>query len=265
MKNKEIFNWLVREHVLRDWSKIKPYVKEGILGSIEILLGKTENPYYGGILVFAKGKNLANELKKRNIVLAGKTSVSYNISTFGRFKRYCDKFRVDDGATVINKINNLAYHISVFNNNPQLFWTFKDRWDYLFKGKIKKYNLMSALPEDFITEDSTIRLSQFVECPGNKTYVAIVLPKAYAKVHTFQIKRTAYTPLGTGKVTHFDGKGLVEEFFLKYMPKHKGEFIDKEHKIVGIYRYYDRSRGVRKIFRREVIIGLSDLKNIGMN
>ena len=265
MKNKQIFNWLVREHVLRDWPKIKSHINEGKISSIEIIPGKTESPYYEGILVFAKGKKLANELKKRNIVLAGKTSVSYNISSFGRFERYCNNFRVEDGATVINKINNLAFHVSVFNNNPQLFWGFKERWDYLIKGKIKKYDLKSALPDDFITEDNSIKLKQFVECPGNKTYIAIVLPKAYAGVHTFQIKRTAYTLLGTGKVTHFDSKGLVEEFFLKYMPKHKGEFIDEKHKIVGIYRYYDRSRGVRKIFRRELIIGWSDLKNIGMN
>jgi hypothetical protein len=68
-----------------------------------------------------------------------------------------------------------------------------------------------------------------------------------------------------GKVTHFDSEGLLEEFYLAYMPKYKGQFLDPKHKVVGIYRYYDRSRGVKKAFRRELILGCSDLKNIGMN
>jgi len=265
MKNKEIFNWLVREHVGRDWMNVRPYVREGVLGSMKVVPGNTENPYYGGILIFAKGKRFAANLKKMNIVLVGKMNVSYNISTFDRFSRYCKKFRVEDGATVIDKNNAFAYYISVFNNNPQIFWTFKERWDFAFKGIYKIYKIGKMLPSDFKDHKGLNKVGESMDLIGNKTYVAIVLPQAYPRVHTFQIKRTAYTPLGTGKVTHFDGKGLVEEFFLKYMPKHKGEFIDKEHKIVGIYRYYDRSRGVRKIFRREVIIGLSDLKNIGMN
>ena len=265
MKNKDIFNWLVREHLLRDWPNVKPHVKDGKLVSHNIKPGKTENEYYGGILIFAKGKNFAEDLKKNNIVLAGKTNVPYNIHTFDRFNRYCARFRVEDGATVIDKSSDMAYHVSVFNNNPQIFWTFKDKLNFLFHGKYRKYNIQQALPRDFASIKESTKIGEYSSNPGNKTYVAIVLPQAYPKVHTFQIKRTAYTPLGMGKVTHFDSKGLVEEFFLAYMPAHKGEFIDKQHKIVGIYRYYDRIRGVRKVFRRESILGLSEIKNIGMN
>ena len=109
MKNKEIFNWLVREHVGRDWMNVRPHVREGVLGSIKVTPGNTENPYYGGILIFAKGKKFASDLKKMKIVLAGKMHISYNVSTFDRFSRYCKKFRVEDGATVIDKSNNFAY------------------------------------------------------------------------------------------------------------------------------------------------------------
>ncbi len=265
MKNKEIFNWLVREHVGRDWINVRKHVENGILTSVKVVPGNTENPYYGGILLFAKGKKFAANLKKMNIVLAGRMNVSYNISTFDRFSRYCKKFRVEDGATVIDKSSELAYHVSVFNNNPQIFWTFKERWNFAFKGVYKTYKIGKMLPSDFTDHKGVNKVGDSMELIGNKTYVAIVLPQAYPKVHTFQIKRTAYTPLGMGKVTHFDSEGLLEEFYLAYMPKHKGKFLDSAHKVVGIYRYYDRSRGVKKIFRRELIIGFNDLRNIGMN
>ena len=77
---------------------------------------------------------------------------------------------------------------------------------------------------------------------GTKTRLAIELTQIYPDVHAYHIKRSGYTQLGMGKVTHFDCKGLKKEFFfMKFPDEAVLEYIDRENSIVGVRRTYESS------------------------
>ncbi|MFC2134855.1 hypothetical protein ACFLTH_09575 [Bacteroidota bacterium] len=74
-------------------------------------------------------------------------------------------------------------------------------------------NLEGRIPNDFIHEKET-------ETPtrldlGTKTRLAIKIPSMHEGISAYQVKLTAYGPLGLGKVTHFDYEGLQREFFFR--------------------------------------------------
>ena len=108
-----------------------------------------------------------------------------------------------------------------FNNNPDLQ---------------EKAPIYSLVPSNFLSSDGSVSPKQM----GVKTRLAIKMPLAYSNTHAYQIKRTPYENTGIGKVTHFGPEGLVEEFFFRYAPEHRGSFINAKHKIIGVYRRWKR-------------------------
>lgn len=236
-----LFGWHVKEHVERDWPKVRPYVEEGMLRSVsgkKVTVGKYENEYYGGTLVLANGETLAQKLIDDEVVLDESLESPVKVESIDDLGKYYDMTRDEDGAHIFDRHNKQVYHIGILNN-----------------GRRVKY--MHLLPEDFVSPEG-----QGYTKIGTKTHAATVLPQLYENAESYQIKKTAATPLGTGKVTHFDREGLAHEFFLAYMPGYKGDFIDAEKKVVGVLRVYDRTNGVSAQNREEFIIGASELEKI---
>ncbi len=102
------------------------------------------------------------------------------------------------------------------------------------------------VPVDYIyTNASNLSLRQLQRESGRRTSLAIKLPVVYSSsvsnVNTYQVKMSAYGPLGMGTVNHFSADGLQRRFVLRYDPENIGPFIDEEHGIVGELRRYERN------------------------
>ena len=106
-----------------------------------------------------------------------------------------------DGAYIFDGVNNQMAKTFELNNSPE----------NTPRDMRRKKDLVKYLPPNFLSEDASVRLGNI----GTKTRLAIRIPHAYDNTEAFQIKQSAYGPLGIGKVTHFTRDGLAQEFFFR--------------------------------------------------
>lgn len=223
-----LFEWLVEHHCSHNLEQCIPYVRDGkVVPPVRgkpLTEGVDTDSMYKGVLIIANGNTLVDALIRDG--LAERENMDPDprkIDGKESLVEFLKEQEEEDGAFIFDGINNTLRRIFEIKNNTNY----------------QAGNLLANIPQDFVYYDGTApKLSRI----GTKTRLAISLPHVY-DVHTFQIKRSAYTPLGIGKVTHFDKDGLAEEFFLRYDPQSKGPFVDEEHKIIGVYRKYERADG----------------------
>ena len=176
------------------------------------------------MLIVANGTTLADRLQEGEVILSDPEPFS-PITDNENFARYLETRAQEDGAYLVDSIHNRITRVPEFNNNPNI------------PGLERHIDLFQFIPHDFLSYAGDVPLSKI----GTKTRLAIRMPQFYENTETFQIKRSSYTPLGMGKVTHFTKEGLVEEIFFRYDPNSQGPFIEPEQKILAIYRQYERN------------------------
>lgn len=230
MSEHPLFWWLVRDHIERDWARARKHVTDGLISLVEhdeeLVLGETENPYYGGALLLANGRTLAETLKRDKVVLDPRIKPPVSVSDFTQLAAYFDheNGRRKDGAYIFDTEANRVYRVNNLNNSP----------------KDTVIPVHELIPADFKAINGS-----HPEV-GTKGYLLVALPQIYRHVTSFQISRSAHTPLGMGKVVQADKDGLNQEFVLRYDPASNGPFIDEEKGVVGIHRVYSPG------FRRDI-------------
>ncbi|MBI2668860.1 hypothetical protein HYX14_03380 [Candidatus Woesearchaeota archaeon] len=246
MSNNSLFEWLVQYHTERNLKVSRNFIEDGqfYINDLPVREGD-ENPFAFGCLILANGDTLVDRLKKENITLDTRDPEFVSAQQYRPFMTYLDQCGKKDGAFIYDgKNQKIARTSRLRNSSPSI-------------GAVRKRR-RGLVPEDFIFEDAQELTEDDLENHiGTKTDLAMVLPVAYTEngsnVHAYQIKRTAYTHLGLGKVTHFGSQGLMEEFFFKYNPASAGPFVDEEKKIVGVYRKYGLRNGQVKRVPEEPI------------
>ena len=224
----KLFQWLVDYHCRHNLPAVLHHVQQGVSYNIsgQRLAEGHENPYYHGFLIIANGTTLADRLFQDRVVIDEEVEGFVPLPSKRTLFEYLGKQQDNDGAYIYDSVNRQMTRVYELNNNP---------------AALQRPRLVEMVPADFVTYDGTVLPA--ARNLGTKTRLAIKLPQTYDQVDTFQIKRSAYTALGMGKVTHFDHEGLVEEFFLDYRPQSTRPFISRNHGIVGVYRRYRDDEG----------------------
>ena len=236
---KNIFPWLVMHHYetfldfYNQRDEAEPRIRDGRLMVNNKLLkeGSDNNMPYHGFIFLVDGLHIFDSLKEENMIndfkmekgLEKTITDEYNDSKplltfeeFSNFLRNEEENEGEDGAYIYNSQMGNIVRVGCLNNNP---------------NSLENFSLMKGLPTDFIYSDSRNSNRSI----GTKTEIAKIIPYHMAskgkKVDAYQIKRSSYAHLGMGKVTHFDGDGLMEEFFFD-------SFQYDSIKIKGVYRLY---------------------------
>lgn len=217
-----MFPWLVYMHY-QNLMDCLQFIVDGSLRDrkgVPIKEGK-EADVYSGVLILANGTTLIDRLQLEGVVEDKILGAFFPLTSRRDFIDYIRRSQEEssDGAYVVDSHRERMLYVSEFNRNIPL------------------PNLFDYVSSDFFHSDHHLPDETKI---GLKTKVAIKLPLGYDNVDTYQIKRSAYTKLGLGKVTHFNRQGLAEEFFFKCEPESEGPFVVPEQHIVGVYRAYER-------------------------
>lgn len=222
MSRQNLFQWVVEYHKERSLPACKPHMYDGQIHPYrqdKPLREGMENQLYKGFLIISNGETLVERLSADGVIMDHDPFVS--IHSRDDFFRYLDTYGEEDGAFLYDGVNNRITRVREVDNTP--------------KGT-RTLDLLANIPEDFVSYNRELSVKGHL---GTKTRLAIRLPHAYKNVETFQIKRSAYGPLGIGKATHFTQKGLEEEFF--FVDAANYHCKDSQQGILGVYRRYERS------------------------
>jgi hypothetical protein len=204
-----LFDWLVELHY-DHLDDCRPHIKHGRFHGLNgqpLVEGEDECEGYKGILLIANGDTLVERLKDNNIVADEQIDSFVPVRNKDEFVAYLRKQRGCDGAYIFNSVDQSITRVYELNNN--------------LPGRV----LMEKIPRDFVYSHGKTAQERDL---GTKTRLAIGLPQIYDNVDAYQIKRTAYTDVGLGKVTHFNKNGLSKEFY----------FDTLHDKIVGRFNTY---------------------------
>src|SRR3989338_142641 len=241
MDKADIFPWLV-EYNLRTLDRLVHDSHTNRLdGEGRIIFQRQpikemhENELCKGFLLFVNGESL------RTGITEGQVKIGDRAPVFEPFDGISDLFRIiesqlsKDGCYVADLVNEYVARTPELNNAPVS----------LPPG----FTLLDKIPADFLVYNGN-SLSQeavddlhHVELGGKKRQ-AIRIPCAFPNTDAYQVKRTGYTPLGMGKVTHFTNKGLTEELFFQYVQMgfdvpYALEGINEDHGIIAVHRTYE--------------------------
>jgi hypothetical protein len=202
-----------------------------------------ENPWYNGCLIISDGKTIVDRLFNDNIIANQNSCDFKNVENINDFQSFIKCQKNPDGAYIFDdRISSIA-KVRKINNNPN-------------PDKIPEvYDFVKeVLPYDFVFSNGIHDLEDTIENIGLKTDLSMRMVLAYNNVDSFQIKRTAYGPLGIGVVTHlgdfknYDGKGLskglVERFHFEYDSSNSSKSLSDKFPIVGVYTQYEKKNGL---------------------
>ncbi len=219
MQKGELFGALVEYHIQENLQSALSHIKDGRLRGLYGRLlkeGSDKGQLYEGVLIVANGATLMDRLVEDEVILS-KPQPFTHLENKRDFFAYLTSQDDSDGAYVFDGVNQRITKASEFNNNPPL---------------PAPVEYSSLVPADFLSFAGDVDVHDDSKY-GTKTRLAMKIPQAYQNTDTFQIKRSAYGPLGMGKVTHFNRQGVVEEFFFQYEPL--------SQRINGVYRSYSRN------------------------
>ncbi len=190
-----------------------------------------ENNSYNGICVFKNGSTLCDRLVEDGRVHRLDIDEPYDLSTESRWFDFLENREDEDGVYVYEPRTGQLYRISKIKDMNRSVSRLSDYVppDFVF------YH-----PDTYVLGNPESMLRKNI---GTKTRLAIDLPVSYPGVQAYQIKRSGYTPLGMGKVTHFNNNGLAREYFLHNMAE-PGEMVVPEYGIKGTVRDY---RGIVRL------------------
>ncbi len=178
-----------------------------------------ENEYYAGVLIVANGSTLVGKLTDARVITDRVYPTFHSVPTDDEFFAFHSSQGGKDRSYVYDSLTQSMARVRTFNNTPATLPS--------------NYSLEGMLPRNEGLDDI-----------GTKVEIAIILPQAYDNTDTYLIRRSPYGKLGMGAVMHFNAQGLRELLYLEHDPHSKGPFIDEDHKIVGIYKQFERRDGV---------------------
>ena len=233
MIEESLFDLLVRYHCEKNLPRCLPFIGEGQVHNPNgrvLKEGMDQNLHYKGLLIVADGNTLFQRLYQDGLI-------NFEMDEFRRISNRLSFFNYlgtqpnRDGTYIYDGVQKKMTRVFALHHNPS--------------KTPKGLRLDDFIPADFMSTDGNIPLEGNRE---SKTGFAIRLTQAYDNCQAYQIKRTAYTSLGMGKVIHLNKQGLVEEFFLEYNQRTKG--------IMGVYRDYgcENGRLVRHNERRSEVL-----------
>jgi len=216
----DLFDVLVRRH-LANLEVCKPYINNGRIISPKyggpIPEGK-ENDFYDGLLILKNGLATLDALVRDEWVDPNDIDGFYKVPDKTALLDYLDMHNGSDGAFVFDSADMRITWVYELNNNINI------------SIKTDKANgersVSEMLPTDFVFYGSKqpVRRKDI----GTKTSLALKFVQMYPHIEAYQIKKSAYTNLGMGKVTCLNFKGLKQEFFFK----------DEGDSILGVERNY---------------------------
>ena len=223
----KLFKWLVHYHCRVNLPKCLPYLSDGKLYVRGQALQEAfdENELYKGLLLVA-GADVRVERLIREGLLFDEPTAFVGIPEEEFFFSYLRNQQNGDGAYLVDHSARRIAHVLEMNNAPP---------QIMIGGTAANtlgINVYQKLPPDFVSAKGDVTTRNI----GTKTRLAIKIPLAYHGLETYQIKRSAYTPFGMGKVTHFDRHGLREEFYFVHDDEKVTPFV--EDAIVGVYVKY---------------------------
>jgi len=203
---------------------------------IQMVEGSDKRTPYEGIMILKNGTTLIDKLKKDGRVRSGDVDEAISIKTKEEFFEFMKHRTEEDGIFVYESAKKQLRRVS---------YVCPQHLEEKRNGGVLEDLIESSIPNDFIQFNSTLSPAYMRLRLGTKTRLAIEIPKSYSygEIDVYQIKRSAYTDLGMGKVTHFNKQGLVEEFFM--MPMNGGKAIEgtNPNGICGVYRSYVKENG----------------------
>ncbi len=191
-----------------------------------LIEGVSENPYTSGFLLVYDGPTVLE--KAEEMILRKRNGIKDPVKTE----------TVDD---LVNTLQNDP------DKDATYFLNTGDRTVTKVKGELSNTPpegedieslLESYLPNDFLSTDP---IQRPVYEAGNKTAIAIVAARRISNVKVVLAKNTSYGNTGLGVVAELGSEGLERRFFFRYDPEHKGEFIDPERKLVGVYQEFRKT------------------------
>ncbi len=239
----DIFKWLVEFHSRVNLERCLPYVSEGkvhVRGD-PLQEGYDENDLCKGLLIVANGDTLMSRLRE-DLVIHDELGEVVKIKNKHDFFRYLLTQRNSDGAYLFDRVNGKISRVSELNNHLP---------------NAARLSLSTMVPEDFVSSTGDVAVAHNM---GTKTRLAIKFPHAYSNTETFQIKRSAYTPFGLGKVTHFGAQGLLEEMFFTCDPDLWEARPTQSIKLV--YRRYGRDSAGQLVKMAEEVRSFAALKSL---
>ncbi len=223
-----IFEAVIRYHFLNLQDSLKHFCQGRIYDNKgeALVEGIGENPHAHGVYLVYDGAHILDAASKR---ISRKNGIkeTEDVPTIDAFvARLRDEHDPDS--------------VFLYNTEKQKITRVKSEFNNNYEGNLDSL-LESSLPSNFLSTDSSMPVYEV----GTKTASAVLMAYALNQrqdkgVKTLIIKRTPYGQLGLGKVAEFGKQGLTREFFFEYAPEHQGQFIDEEHKIVGVLREYQK-------------------------
>ncbi|MDD5331923.1 MAG: hypothetical protein PHE43_03860 [Candidatus Nanoarchaeia archaeon] len=270
VSKENLFEFLVEHHVKRNLPKCLKYF-DPMVGRIKhpfkkncYIPEKQENSIYKGVLIFADGNVFSSAAthKEEDVVNNQEIGSPKRVETKKDLEKYIIETEEDDGAHIFNGDEDTILWVGMLNNHPAIPPKDKALNDYF-----NNYSFGDRVPSNFVYSNKKEGKVKDTEV-GNKTNIADFLSGFYSvkyqkSIESFQIKQSSYSDFGMGKVTHFTKDGLGEEFFFKTYESDMGNFyenadhseegveylktsegievlIDRERKIVGTYRQYEK-------------------------
>jgi len=222
MEQNNIFDWLVKYHCERNLKECSPYIEDGVIyhpaNMKKAVKEGKENKAYEGILIFKNGNTLLDRLVRDRLVNSMDISKPIDVDSIDKFLNFMSNREEEDGVFVYESARGKMMRVSKVKDLAEGNTPLKSKLpsDFIFYDGVKGNNLERVLRGEL----------------GTKTRLAMDITERYPDVNAYQIKRSAYTRLGMGKVTHFNSNGLVEEYFLK---------PEELNLINGVYRRYEPS------------------------
>lgn len=198
---------------------------------LPLIEGETENPHYGGLYLVYDGEKI---LETASFRIMRKKALRETVSVPSE-KSFLAQLR--SGGDQDN--------VFLYNTKRQQLTKVKGEFSNAFpagKGSLDDL-LEKYLPTNFMSANGSTPAYEVGTKTANALLTAYALNRGIDKgVRTIIVKRTAYD-FGMGKLAEFGPDGLTREFFFKYDSEHTGQFVDEEHKIVGVLREYQHKRG----------------------
>jgi hypothetical protein len=226
------FEWMVQHYYENIVNRCLPHLKEGKICDTS---GKplkegpdSENPYYKGMIFVYDGSTILE--KASELIVRKKKGIEnpVKLDTLEEFVKYLgERADVADQKYLYNSNEGLLYPMKgeYINNYPQLIPDPEKMIDESF-------------PYDFLSKDGSIPLSSI----GTKSFASALIAKleiklndeknATGRVETILINQTP-VGAGMGYLSHFDRKGVVEDFHVDYDANLKS--------LVGTYRQRDEN------------------------
>jgi len=176
--------------------KCLPYIVEGRIrspkNSYKPVHEGRENKEYDGITVFMNGNTLIDKLQRTGLVNPKVIGERIPISSIDDMSAFLEGSEDEDGVYVYEPAKDQLVRIAKIKDSG------KDLY---------------GIPPDFVFYGSDLSIDDMQPHIGTKTRLANELVQTFPGIEAFQIKRSGYTPLGMGKVTHFTSQGLARELY----------------------------------------------------